>query len=64
VIARMDTLWSETVANSQAIQQYALENGSIFSPVSGKEAQAMAQAAVRETAWRMFDDGRTRSRQT
>jgi tripartite-type tricarboxylate transporter receptor subunit TctC len=60
VIARMETLWSETVANSQAIQQYALENGSIFSPVSGKEAQAMAQAAVRETAWRMFDDGTTK----
>lgn len=59
VIARMETLWSETVANSEAIQQYAVENGSIFTPVSGDAALEMAKAAVRETAWRMFDDGTT-----
>ncbi len=59
VIARIEKLWSETVANSEAIQKYAVENGSIFTPVSGEEAMAMAKAAVRETAWRMFDDGTT-----
>lgn len=60
VIARMATLWSETVANSKALQQYALENGSIFTPVYGEAAVEMAKAAVRETAWRMYDDGTTK----
>lgn len=59
VIARLEALWSDTVANSAAIQTYAKENGSIFSPIYGDEAMALAKAAVAETAWRMHDAGAT-----
>lgn len=59
VLERMAELWDNEIANSERLQQYAAENGSIFKPVHGEEAMKLAQAAVAETAWRMFDDGTT-----
>ena len=59
VLDRMAELWDNEIANSERLQQYAAENGSIFTPVHGEEAMELAQAAVAETAWRMFDDGTT-----
>ena len=60
VVTRIEKLWDETVKNSEVIQKYARENGSIFTPVYGEEAMAMAKAAVSETAWRMYDAGATK----
>ncbi len=60
VVARIEKLWTEVVANSEAIKKYAADNGSIFSPVTGEAAMEMAKAAVRETAWRMHDAGTTK----
>lgn len=60
VIARLETLWDETVANSDAIKKYAAENGSIFSPMYGEEAREISDAAVSETAWRMHEAGATK----
>ncbi|WP_185961539.1 tripartite tricarboxylate transporter substrate binding protein [Telmatospirillum sp. J64-1] len=57
VVARMESVWANEIANSETLKNYAAENGSIFTPVYGEEAQKMAQEAVRETAWRMFDNG-------
>ena len=59
VIERIQALWQETVTNSEALQAYATENGSIFSPVCGEEAMEMAKDAVSETAWRMHEAGAT-----
>jgi tripartite-type tricarboxylate transporter receptor subunit TctC len=59
VIDRIEQLWDETVANSDALKTYAEQNGSIFSPMYGEEAGALAKAAVAETAWRMYEDGTT-----
>lgn len=59
VVDRMETLWDNEVANSEALQTYASENGSIFNPIHGEEAMDLATASVAETAWRLFDDGAT-----
>lgn len=59
VVARLGEVWDNEIANSEALQAYAAENGSIFSPIWGDEAMALGQAAVAETAWRMFDAGTT-----
>lgn len=60
VLDRMGELWENEIANSEALQKYAAQNGSIFRPVYGDEAMEMARAAVAETAWRMYDDGATK----
>ncbi|SIR00299.1 Tripartite-type tricarboxylate transporter, receptor component TctC [Rhizobium sp. RU33A] len=57
VLDRMGELWANEIANSERLKTYASENGSIFTPVHGDEAKAMARAAVAEAAWRMFDGG-------
>lgn len=57
VIARLEQVWEEDIATSERIKAYAAENGSIFAPVYGEEAMELAKAAVRETAWRMYDNG-------
>ena len=58
-IERIPALWDEAVKSSEALQSYAAENGSIFTPVCGDEAMEMAQGAVSETAWRMHEAGAT-----
>jgi tripartite-type tricarboxylate transporter receptor subunit TctC len=57
VVATMDRIWNEKIANSDAVKAFAAGRGSIFSVASGDKAMEMAQAAVAETAWRMFDSG-------
>ncbi len=59
VVTRLGEVWENEIANSEALQAYAAENGSIFSPIWGAEAMELGKAAVAETAWRMFDDGTT-----
>jgi len=57
VVARLEKLWAEDIANSATLKKYAADNGSIFTPVFGDEAMDMAKSAVSETAWRMFEGG-------
>ena len=59
VLDRMSELWDNEIANSERLQAYASENGSIFSPIHGEEAKELARQAVAETAWRMYEDGTT-----
>lgn len=57
VVATLEKVWAEKVANSDTLKAFAASRGSIFTPVSGEAAQEMARAAVAEAAWRMFDTG-------
>ena len=57
VVATLEKVWNEDIANSEELKSFAASRGSIFSPVSGAEAMEMAKAAVAETAWRMYDTG-------
>lgn len=57
VVATLENVWSEKIANSETLKAFAAGRGSIFTPVSGEAAKEMARAAVAEAAWRMFDTG-------
>lgn len=57
VIARLEEVWKNDVATSEALKAFAAGRGSIFYPVYGDEAMANAKAAVAEAAWRMYDTG-------
>jgi tripartite-type tricarboxylate transporter receptor subunit TctC len=57
VVATLDKVWNEKIANSEALKKFAASRGSIFSPATGDKAMGMAKAAIAETAWRMFDTG-------
>lgn len=57
VIATLEKVWTERIANSEAVKKFAEGRGSIFTPVTGEAAMTMAKAAIAESAWRMFDTG-------
>lgn len=59
VLDRMAEVWKNEIANSEALQTYARENGSIFRPMHGEEAMEQARAAVAAVAWQMHEDGTT-----
>ena len=50
VIATMDKIWAEKVANSQVIKDYAAKQGAVFAPSHGAEARAKAMPIVIEEA--------------
>lgn len=57
VVATLEKVWNEKIAESEELKAFAATRGSIFSPASGEKAAEMARAAVAEAAWRMFDTG-------
>ena len=59
VLDRLTQVWENEIANSEALQTYARENGSIFRPMHGEEAMEMARSAVAAVAWQMHEDGTT-----
>lgn len=57
VVATLENVWAEKIANSDTLRAFAASRGSIFTPVYGDAAMEMAKAAVAEAAWRMYDTG-------
>ena len=53
----MDRIWSEQIANSQRLKDYAADRGALFDPSYGFEAYLNALPKVSEFAWRFFDEG-------
>ena len=43
-----------------ALEKYATERGALFLPVSGEEAQAAVQPAIRRSAWILQDSGKAK----
>ena len=60
VLATLQSAWSTTIANSDALRKYATSKGALFQPVSGDAAQAAAAPAINANAWLMFDAGKTK----
>lgn len=60
VVDTLDKVWEEKISNSEVLKSYAARNGAIFAPAWGDKAQELAQAAVREVAWLMYDAGRAK----
>lgn len=56
----VDTIWKNTVANSETIKKYAAANGAQFAPVYGDEAVAAAMPAIKSTAWQLQAAGKAK----
>jgi tripartite-type tricarboxylate transporter receptor subunit TctC len=60
VIATLQAIWRDTIANSAKLKAYAARNGALFGPISGSEAQKLAFPAVQANAWQLFKSGKAK----
>jgi tripartite-type tricarboxylate transporter receptor subunit TctC len=58
VLETMTQVWSDTIANSKALKDYAADRGALFTPYSGDDAHERAMGMVRQNAWLLFDGGK------
>ena len=58
VLETMTQVWSDTIANSKALKEYAADRGALFTPYSGDDAHERAMGMVRQNAWLLFDGGK------
>ena len=57
VVAAMDKLWAERIANSEKVRQYAQQKGALFTPSSGKQAHDLVWPTVVEDAYMLQEAG-------
>lgn len=57
VLATLDKIWSETIAESDVMKSYAAERASLFAPSFGDDAQAAAMPFLSINAWQQFESG-------
>jgi tripartite-type tricarboxylate transporter receptor subunit TctC len=60
VIATVEKVWAEQIANSAALKKYATERGAQFAPSYGANAMQAAMPAVQVNAWLAFDGGKAK----
>lgn len=60
VVATVQKIWSENIANNAAIKAYAVNRGALFAPVSGDAAQTAAMPAIQANAWLLHSTGKTK----
>ncbi|MEM7025130.1 MAG: tripartite tricarboxylate transporter substrate binding protein [Pseudomonadota bacterium] len=58
VLETMTAVWSDTIANSKALQDYAADRGALFTPYHGDDAHDRAMGMVRQNAWLLYDGGK------
>ena len=60
VIATVENVWRENIANSKALKDYATSRGAQFAPIAGADAQKAVMPAVQANAWMQFDGGKAK----
>jgi tripartite-type tricarboxylate transporter receptor subunit TctC len=60
VIATLEKVWAENIAQSKALKDYATSRGAVFAPLAGAQAQAAVAPAVATNAWMAFDGGKAK----
>jgi tripartite-type tricarboxylate transporter receptor subunit TctC len=60
VIATLEKIWAEKIANSEALKKYAGERGALFTPFAGEEAQKRVWPTIQADAWMLHAAGRTK----
>jgi len=60
VIATVEKVWADNIANSKALKDYATSRGAQFAPYAGAEAQKAVLPAVQANAWQAFDGGKAK----
>jgi tripartite-type tricarboxylate transporter receptor subunit TctC len=57
VAATMDKVWSERIAKSEKIRQYARQKGALFTPAAGRQAHELVWPTVVEDAYMLQEAG-------
>jgi tripartite-type tricarboxylate transporter receptor subunit TctC len=60
VIATLEKVWAEHIANNAALKRYAANRGALFAPAAGEAAQAAVFPAVQANAWLLHAGGKTK----
>jgi len=60
VVATMQKVWADNIANNAAIKAYAVNRGALFAPVAGDSAQTAAMPAIQANAWLLHSTGKTK----
>jgi tripartite-type tricarboxylate transporter receptor subunit TctC len=60
VIATLEKVWAEKIANSEALKKYATARGAQFAPSAGAAAQKAAFPAVQANAWAAAASGKAK----
>jgi tripartite-type tricarboxylate transporter receptor subunit TctC len=60
VVATMQKIWAENIANNPAVKAYAVNKGALFAPVAGDAALAAAMPAIQANAWLLHSTGKTK----
>ena len=60
VVATMQKIWAENIANNAAIKAYAVNRGALFAPVAGDAALAAAMPAIQANTWLLHSTGKTK----
>jgi tripartite-type tricarboxylate transporter receptor subunit TctC len=60
VVATMQKVWAENIANNAAIKAYAVNRGALFAPVAGDAALTAAMPAIQANAWLLHSTGKTK----
>lgn len=61
VIQTMDAIWTDVIANSKALSEYAAQRGAFLAPTFGEAAQAAALPALTQNVWLLFDSGNAKN---
>jgi tripartite-type tricarboxylate transporter receptor subunit TctC len=60
VIATVEKVWVDNIANSKALKDYATSRGAQFAPIAGADAQKAVMPAVQANVWMQFDGGKAK----
>jgi len=60
VIATVEKVWVDNIANSKALKENATSRGAQFAPIAGADAQKAVLPAVQANAWMQFDGGKAK----
>ena len=60
VVATVQKVWADNIANNAAIRAYAVNRGALFAPVGGDAALAAAMPAIQANAWLLHSTGKTK----
>lgn len=60
VVATVQKVWAENIANNAAIKAYAVNRGALFGPVAGDAALNAAMPAIQANAWLLHSTGKTK----
>ncbi len=59
VIETFDQIWAEKIPQAEALRNYALQKGALFTPAAGDAARDAVWPEIQGDAWSFHDAGRT-----